>query len=222
MTEISGRPFIVGVGGTLRPGSTSERALRFSLATAETFGATTCLLGAEAIDLPLYREGIRRDPGALRFIEALRRADGVVVASPGYHGSISGLVKNALDYVEDLHNDERPYLDGLAFGCIASASGWQAAAGTLAQLRNIAHALRAWPTPMGVLINSAASGLPGDDPVTRAAEQLELMTKQVVSFVRSPKPPVPGRDSSHDPASSVQSDTFQSRITETNRGRPAG
>ena len=35
-----------------------------------------------------------------QLVEAVRRADGVILASPGYHGSISGLVKNAIDYLE--------------------------------------------------------------------------------------------------------------------------
>ena len=41
---------------------------------------------------------------------AYRWADGLLVASPGYHGGISGMMKNALDYVEDLRADERVYL----------------------------------------------------------------------------------------------------------------
>ena len=46
----------------------------------------------------------------------------VVIASPGYHGTVSGLVKNSLDYLEVLREDDRPYLDGRAVGVIAVAS----------------------------------------------------------------------------------------------------
>ena len=59
-------------------------------------------------------ENPARTDGAREFAEELRQADGIIVASPGYHGSVSGLVKNALDYVEDLRDDERSYFDGLA------------------------------------------------------------------------------------------------------------
>ena len=92
---------------------------------------------------------------AIELIEALREADAVIVGSPGYHGGISGLVKNALDYIEDMRDDSRVYLDNKPWGCISCAYGWQAAVGTLDQLRAIGHALRAWPTPLGVAINSA-------------------------------------------------------------------
>ena len=54
-----------------------------------------------------------------------------MLVSPGYHGAVSGLVKNALDYVEDLRDEPRPYLDGRAVGCVAIALGWQAAVTTL-------------------------------------------------------------------------------------------
>ncbi len=78
-----------------------------------------------------------------------------MLVSPGYHGTVSGLVKNALDYIEDLRDDPRPYLDGRAVGCVATASGWQAAVTTLTSLRSIVHALRGWPTPLGAAVNSA-------------------------------------------------------------------
>jgi FMN reductase len=44
----------------------------------------------------------------------VRAADVLVIATRGYHSGISGLVKNALDTLEELRDDERPYLDGRA------------------------------------------------------------------------------------------------------------
>jgi FMN reductase len=83
----------------------------------------------------------------------------VIISSPGYHGTISGILKNAIDYVQVLAEDSRPYLDGRAFGSIAVAYGWQAAGTTLTTLRSIGHALRAWPTPYGAAINALEAGL---------------------------------------------------------------
>ena len=88
------------------------------------------------IDLPMYapHESGAHPEGA-ELVGALRDADAVVVGSPGYHGAVSGLVKNALDYIEDLREDPRVYLDNTPWGCISCAYGWQAAVGTLGQLR---------------------------------------------------------------------------------------
>jgi FMN reductase len=176
---------IVGLGGTGRPRSTSERALRICLANAESLGAETLFLGADALDLPMYvPERAGRTPEAERLVDAVRRADGVILAAAGYHGGMSGVLKNALDYLEDLRDDARPYLDGRAVGCIVCASGWQATTTTLVGMRLTIHALRGWPTPLGVVLNSAEPvwGVDGSLVDQRLTLQLEILASQVVGF----------------------------------------
>jgi len=192
MTDSPAGPLVVGLGGTLRAGSSTERALRFCLAAVEAKGGRTKLYAGPDLELPMYApHNLERTPAARELVGALREADAVIVASPGYHGAVSGLVKNALDYIEDLRADERVYLDNTPWGCITCAYGWQAAVGTLGQLRVIGHALRAWPTPLGVAINSAdpvwdESGALVDGAV-RA--QLDMLATQVVGFAVTPRTP---------------------------------
>jgi FMN reductase len=185
MSEI---PRIVGIGGTTRPASSSERALRFALARCEEQGAiTTCFPGAELARLPHYAPELPdRTDGALQLLDELRRADGVIVASPGYHGSVSGLVKNALDYTEDLREDPRCYFSGMPVGLIVSGAGWQGTVTTLDALRSIVHSLRGWPTPMGVAINSTLPvfGPDGDVVDEKARFQLVTMAEEVVEFIK--------------------------------------
>src|SRR5918998_5313258 len=169
-TTTGGTPLVVGLGGTLRANSSTERALRYCLDSVERQGGRTKFFSGPDLDLPMYApHELERTPKALELVSALRDADAVVVGSPGYHGAVSGLVKNALDYIEDLREDARVYLDDTPWGCISCAYVWQAAVGTLGQLRSIGHALRAWPTPLGVAINSAdqiwdAAGELADQP----------------------------------------------------------
>lgn len=180
MGEGARAPFIVGIGGTTRPESGSEQALKAVLAAAEAAGARTQMFGgAELARLPIY-DPHDHSGGASRqaMVEAVRQADGVIISSPGYHGSISGLIKNALDGLEDLRGDVRPYLEDRAVGCIVIADGWQAGGSTLAALRAIVHALRGWPTPFGALLNGAARE-PQDQ------DRLALVAQQVVSFANS-------------------------------------
>ncbi|GAA4752858.1 NAD(P)H-dependent oxidoreductase [Nocardioides endophyticus] len=146
------RPLVVGIGGTVRSDSSSEAGLRSALAAAESAGARTICLTAHDIALPFYEQRTPRSASAVRLVETLRAADGLIVSSPGYHGAISGLVKNALDYAEDLAADPRPYLDGLPVGCVGVAYGKQAAVAVIDQLRSIAHALRAFPTPYAAAV----------------------------------------------------------------------
>jgi FMN reductase len=178
-------PFIVGLGGTAAPNSSTEQALQCALQSAEKAGARVQLFGSELLSqLPHYlAPGSSGNEAAKTMVEAIRAADGIIFASPGYHGSISGLVKNAIDYLEDTARDERPYLEGVPVGLIATAYGWQATASTLAALRSIVHALRGWPTPFGAAINSSGGIFQGGVCTdTAALAHLELVGRQVYDF----------------------------------------
>ena len=184
MTEAA--PLIVGLGGTMTSNSSSERVLRRVLASCEAAGASARLFDGTALDMPMYGYGTPRTDKSIALIDALRRADGIVIASPGYHGTVSGLIKNALDYVEDLAKDARPYFEGRAVGLIAVAAGWQATGTTLATLRSIVHALRGWPTPMAVTVNSVLPVFGDDGQVAdpNLIKQLDILAQQVVGFAR--------------------------------------
>jgi FMN reductase len=107
----------------------------------------------------------------------------VIIATPGYHGGMSGLVKNGLDHLEALRDDERPYLSGRAVGTIVTAAGWQACGTTLVSLRSTVQALRGWPTPYGATINTAEPVFDeGGAPLDSIAAGLELVATQVVDF----------------------------------------
>jgi len=178
-------PYVVGLGGTVRADSATDKALQLALQSAAAAGARVLQLRGPDLELPMYAaHTLERTAGARRLVEELRKADGIILASPSYHGSVSGYVKNALDYVEDLAKDPLPYFDGRAVGCIAVAGGWQGAMSTLSALRDIVHALRGWPTPLGVPIVTAA---PAVDPEWvrmnhKVHQQIEVMAGQVVAF----------------------------------------
>jgi len=183
------RSLIVALGGATGPGSSTERALALALNTASQAGCETLLFdGAFLAALPHY------DPAAatrtieeIELIDAVRRADGLIIGTPAYHGGVSGLVKNALDLLQETARDDRAYLDGVPVGLVVTAGGWQATGATLASLRSIIHALRGWPTPLGVAINTGAGPafLPnGACAEEKVAEQLAAVARQVVDFAR--------------------------------------
>jgi FMN reductase len=181
-------PKIVAIGGTVSPTSATELALRGAMASAITHGATVQLFdGAYLANLPHYRSANYCTDDGAELVEAVRQADGVIIAAPGYHGTISGVVKNALDYLEDLARDTRPYLDGRAVGLLATAYGDQATMSTMQTLRSIVHALRGWPTPMGATIRTYPGlfSVDGECLDDRVRMQLDLVGQQVVHGARS-------------------------------------
>lgn len=181
-------PRIVGIGGTTKAGSSTEKALLCCLAAAEKLGARTQIIpGTRLAGLPLYSpEETARTAEQQQFVAAVREADGLLLATPAYHAGMSGLLKNAIDLLEDLRDDRRPYLDGRAVGCIVTAYGWQGAGTTLTSVRTIVHALRGWPTPLGVTLNTAIPLFDETGACTdeRVQTQFEMLAAQVVGFAR--------------------------------------
>ncbi len=179
-------PFVVGFGGTLGPISSSRGVLACVLENCEEKGAETRMFSGEDLNLPLYNPANSdRTAQASALVDSIRKADAIVISSPGYHGAISGLVKNAIDYVEDTSGDERPYFDQRPVGVIAVAAGWQATTSTMQSMRSIVHALRGWPTPLGIAVNSMECNFTEhcrtveDKAVIR---QCALMAEQLIGF----------------------------------------
>src|SRR5260370_3480406 len=90
-------PYIVAVGGTLRPGSSTEKAMQHVLNAAERAGARTRLISGPALQLPMYEpDNPERTDAARDLVAQLALADGIILGSPGYHGAISWPLQNAL------------------------------------------------------------------------------------------------------------------------------
>ena len=82
------KPLIVGIGGTTRPGSSSECALQCALRAVEAGGGETRLLGGDFLShLPIFNPANADQTDEQKLLaDTVRQADGVIVASPGYHG----------------------------------------------------------------------------------------------------------------------------------------
>ncbi len=102
---------IVGLGGSLASVSKSRAALRTALEGAADAGAETQLLDLRELNLPMYNpEDDKPTDAATRLIESCYAADGLLWSSPMYQGTISGALKNALDWLHVLGQRNPPYL----------------------------------------------------------------------------------------------------------------
>lgn len=182
------RPLILGLGGGLGPGTHSLSALKEALKAAEKGGATTDLINLKEVDLPLFNPESRISdypPNVKDYIERVIAADGYIWTTPAYHGTVSGVVKNALDYTEYLSDRSPPYLYGKPVGLICTAGGTTAGVSTIQSLIHVAHALRAWVVPLTVPIPQAgriinAAGEIGD-PLIR--ERLSMLANELLGFL---------------------------------------
>ncbi|MEU2056749.1 NAD(P)H-dependent oxidoreductase [Streptomyces bungoensis] len=192
-----GAPHIVLISGSLRPGSTCDRVAEWCAQRCAEQGASARVFSGSEIDFPAYRPGLAdRHAAVAGFLGELRAADGVILVSPTYHATVSGLLKNALDYVNDIGGPV-PYLQGRAIGTVAVGSAAQGAVSALTTLRTIGHALRGWPTPVGVAVSQAPeqSGADGGEAGPDAARLVEMVSQVVwLGGVRAEdaRPPVLG------------------------------
>lgn len=187
VVDLNRIPLIVGIGGTAREGSTSELALQAALSHARGQGCeTVCFSGTELPSEIFDPSQSARSDAARSLVDAIRRADGLIISTPSYHGGISGLIKNAFDFIEDLSDDSRIYLDGRAVGCIVCAHGAQAMGTTLSSLRSMVHALRGWPTPYGatIMVRTGIFGSPEAPADGDAVQACCTVADQVIDFAR--------------------------------------
>ncbi len=178
---------VVGIGGTLREGSTCLGALQRALEGAREAGAETRLLDLRDLDLPMYEPGLSLadyGPEVGRFIEEVREADALILSTAAYHGTLAGVTKNALDFTQFLARDERPYLEGRVVGLISTSGGERAAANTTDALVHVVHALRGVVAPSMVTIPRARRHSDGEGNITDESYggRLERLGRLVVEM----------------------------------------
>jgi NAD(P)H-dependent FMN reductase len=171
---------VVGLAGSIRPESVTRMAVRYALLGAEEKGAKSRLLDIASYDLPFL--GREKEDGSSRAVEGflgdLRAADGIILGSPEYHGSISGVLKNALD----LASAEE--FEGKMVGLIGVAGGQMGATDTLNHLRTVGRQLHAWVVPNQVSIGDSREAFDGNGEPVRPeiAKRLKSVGEQVAHF----------------------------------------
>lgn len=141
---------IVGIGGSLRPDSYSQQALSLAAQRVTALGANTEILDLRTMQLPFCNgeEAYPDYPDVEKLRQAVKEADALILATPEYHGSVSGVLKNALD----LMSFEQ--LDGKVAGLI-SVLGGQSNSNALNDLRVIMRWVHAWVIPEQIAIGQA-------------------------------------------------------------------
>jgi NAD(P)H-dependent FMN reductase len=138
---------VVGISGSLRDNSYTTLSLRVALEGAADAGADTKLLDLREykLDFAGLREGAGQH-GLGELKNEVKQAHGILLGTPEYHGSFSGVLKNALD----LMGFEE--FEGKMIGLVGVSAGRLGAFDALNSLRNVGRALHAWVVPEQVSI----------------------------------------------------------------------
>ena len=161
---------ISGVCGSLSAPSTTKMALSVALEGASEYGAVTKLI--ELRDYEMVFFGVLAEdeypPDVARLRKELRDSRGIILATPEYHGSLSGALKNMLDFMGP---DE---FEGKIVGLVGVAGGHTGAINSLNAMRTIGRNLHSWVLPQEVSIADSARCFNEDGSVTDSAVDKRL------------------------------------------------
>jgi NAD(P)H-dependent FMN reductase len=172
---------VVGICGSLRLGSYTRMAVNAALRGAAEAGARTQLLDLVEYDLGFAGRGDQNDPeSVVRLRRQVRESDGIILGTPEYHGSFSGVLKNALDHMGFTE------FEGKMVGLVGVSGGQMGAFDALNSLRNVGRALHAWVVPEQASVPEAWKVFDDSGQVKDAetAERLLTVGRQVARFAR--------------------------------------
>jgi NAD(P)H-dependent FMN reductase len=167
---------VAAIPGSLRAESYTRVALTHALDAAEAAGADPDLLDLRTFELPPLNPDIDEQGDAHEFARRVRAADAVLLGSPMYHGSYSGVLKNALDHCGfDEFEGKTVGLLGVAGGAFPITA--------LEHLRSVCRALDAWVLPHQAAVPHASSAIvDGAFVDDRLETRVETLGRRVVEY----------------------------------------
>ncbi len=146
------QPKIIAFAGSIREGSYNKKLVKLAAESGRSAGAVVTTIDLRDLPLPLFDEDLETANGlpenAKKLKALLRGHDGFLISSPEYNSSITGVLKNAIDWASRAENDDEPPLACFR-GKIASIIS--ASPGALGGLRGLVH-LRAILGNIGVIV----------------------------------------------------------------------
>ena len=150
---------VIGILGSIRKNSFTKIALEIALSGAQEIGVETSIVDLAQFDLPFCDGGDNKENYPLdvdKLKNIVRDAHGIILATPEYHGSFSGVLKNALDLMGFKE------FEGKMVGLLGVAGGPTGAINSLNMLRTVTRQLRAWVVPHQVSIPQSMSSFSDD------------------------------------------------------------
>lgn len=171
---------IVLLSGSNRQNATSTKLLRYMADRLEKKGVRTVLIDVHERPLPMYSpDAASIDANTSAMIQAFHNADAIVLGGPEYHGSISGALKNALDYLGGAQFDGKPVLS-------VSSSGGAVGVSSLTQLQAMVRNLHGINSPEWISLGGEARQFTGEhQPVDAGVRQrVERALDTLVSMAK--------------------------------------
>jgi NAD(P)H-dependent FMN reductase len=185
-------PKILAFAGSTRKDSVNKRLAKISLYAAEKAGADTTFIDLLDYNMPLYNEDLLKKHGmpesVLAFKELLKSHNGFFIASPEYNGSLTGTLKNAIDWATIKAEDEERMAcwNGKIAGLLSASPGGLGGIRGLHHLRTILAGIGTFVLPNHLAVSNSTSNLQNEEQIAdeNLQHQLENLSSEMVRVIR--------------------------------------
>jgi FMN reductase len=166
---------VLGVGSSMREGSYGTRALKIVLDRMEKLQAETHLLDLRKVKMPTFNpnSSVQSSKRIREVTEEVNWADVFILATPDYHGSMSGPIKNFLDhYWQEFAGKTFGYI------CTSHEKGLTA----MDQMRTAVRQCYGWSLPYGISVNGEDFNEVGEIVNSLLAKRLRMLARDLIVY----------------------------------------
>jgi NAD(P)H-dependent FMN reductase len=172
---------LLGIAGSMRSNSYSFKALEHALKIAkDNYNAEVNLFDLRKNRLPIYEPNLNQDQIQTAEKESLQMAntlvkwaDAIILTSPDYHGSMSGVLKNFLDYFWK-------EFSGKTFGYICASH--EKGLTVMEQMRTAVRQCYGWSMPYGISTSSEDFDDSGNITNKKILLRIEMLSRDIVYY----------------------------------------
>lgn len=196
---MSNKPSILAFAGSTRSASYNKKLVQIAMEGARKAGAVVTPIDLRDYSLPLYdgdleeRDGIPENAWKLKAL--FKTHDGLLISSPEYNSSVSGVLKNAIDWISRPVEGEVPLaaFTGKVCSLMSASPGALGGLRGLVTLRSILGNIGVIVLPDQVAVGKAHEAFDEDghlkEPKQQAAvEKLGINTTEILLRLKAPSP----------------------------------
>ena len=185
-------PKILAFAGSTRKDSFNKRLAKVALHAAQQAGAETTFIDLLDYNMPLYSKDLFDEQGmpggVIEFKEMLKSHNGFLIASPEYNGSLTGTLKNAIDWatIKAKGEERMACWDGKIAGLISASPGSLGGIRGLHHLRTILAGIGTFVLPNHLAVGNSTTNLQNDIQITdeKLQHQVDRMASELVRVIR--------------------------------------